>query len=472
MKQTLINSSIETIISESYKAKKPVSYFEISLFYEKTTKPEELVTHLNSIALKHVPKLVSIPSKKKSTENYPESYTFYDLITVNKNGRKCIMSSSKRKSFACLEKDCINIVSKYNYCKSCRDFKYEKEYSTFIKTNSNNTMVSLAGIHYKNVGFYISPQSTKFAQSRIWWLNPKNEVMCSEGRFIDLICSDGWKARRIHPDNLDYRQESLTFALDKPYQTGDGIWHIPLNGERGFKKEALIESDSYKLVSKYKTWSVSSDGYAVSGKVSMHRLVRNFPKGKVVDHLNRNRLDNRLSNLQIKTSKENAKNRTTNPNGYEGVKWDKDKNKWMTCYKGIEIYWTNNNKLCALCYDSVRHYVTGEIAGLNDMTQDPKEIDYWKLPSHILLKLDEIKLKYTNFHKVKACKDGWMSEATIKLGPFKTDSEAAMVRDVLLLLFPKGNEKQEFNFDPSKYTAKNMGSVIHMLFSPKTDDLF
>lgn len=86
------------------------------------------------------------------------------------------------------------------------------------------------------------------------------------------------------------------------------------------------------LVKNYK-WSVSS-GYVVArsknGHVKMHRLITQAPKGKLVDHENHDKLDNRCSNLRVCTSAENMANRVrnkTNSSGYKGVFFDKTMNR-------------------------------------------------------------------------------------------------------------------------------------------------
>ena len=53
--------------------------------------------------------------------------------------------------------------------------------------------------------------------------------------------------------------------------------------------------------------------------------------GEVVDHINRNRLDNSLENLRIVTQSENVFNKShqkNNKSGYRGVSWTSREQKW------------------------------------------------------------------------------------------------------------------------------------------------
>jgi hypothetical protein len=81
-------------------------------------------------------------------------------------------------------------------------------------------------------------------------------------------------------------------------------------------------------------WYLGSSGYPItygsydktiqfSKPVSLHRLLfGKLEKGFVVDHINRNKLDNRRDNLRICTIQENSFNKTKSTNGtnkYKGV---------------------------------------------------------------------------------------------------------------------------------------------------------
>ena len=78
--------------------------------------------------------------------------------------------------------------------------------------------------------------------------------------------------------------------------------------------------------------------------VFLHRLLTNCPDDMMVDHINRDPLDNRKSNLRIVSNQQNSMNKglqKRNTSGHKGVSWDKSKNKWYT-------YITVNYKLINL----------------------------------------------------------------------------------------------------------------------------
>ena len=76
----------------------------------------------------------------------------------------------------------------------------------------------------------------------------------------------------------------------------------------------LADAEDREKLEKY-SWCISKKGYAVAntGKkvVKMHRLILDVADpGKVVDHINHNKLDNRKENLRICTQADNTRNKT------------------------------------------------------------------------------------------------------------------------------------------------------------------
>ena len=102
-------------------------------------------------------------------------------------------------------------------------------------------------------------------------------------------------------------------------------------------KYAIIDAEDYERIAKY-NWFLSSFGYArtielIEGKdrhINMHSKIIQVEKGFVIDHANRNPLDNRKANLRQATRRQNACNKRTRPHSsiYRGVYLNKRIKKW------------------------------------------------------------------------------------------------------------------------------------------------
>jgi hypothetical protein len=98
----------------------------------------------------------------------------------------------------------------------------------------------------------------------------------------------------------------------------------------------FIDDDDHDLVSQ-SSWYLNHKGYPVSernGKhIFLHRLVMKITDPKIqVDHIKGNKLDNRKSQLRPCTNQQNQFNRGKNKNntsGFKGVKWRRDRSKWI-----------------------------------------------------------------------------------------------------------------------------------------------
>lgn len=98
----------------------------------------------------------------------------------------------------------------------------------------------------------------------------------------------------------------------------------------------------------------------------LHRWLLDNPENLVVDHINHDSLDNRISNLRAVTNAENIRNRkslqSNNKSGVNGVYWYKSRNKWHASFR------FNNQRIF------VGYYATKEEAELN-LTLKQAEIE-------------------------------------------------------------------------------------------------
>jgi len=135
-----------------------------------------------------------------------------------------------------------------------------------------------------------------------------------------------------------------------------------------------LDADKVDLVSKFK-WSIGSHGYPTSGcgknQKLMHRLIFEVDRGSIIDHINRDKLDNRVANLRIATFQENMSNKevsTVNTSGYKGICRTTD-GKWQAqiCKDRRSIYLGRyeSAELAAQAYDTAARTIHGEFAATN-----------------------------------------------------------------------------------------------------------
>src|ERR1700704_5409181 len=90
-------------------------------------------------------------------------------------------------------------------------------------------------------------------------------------------------------------------------------------------KEAIVDDTDYDFLNQFSWYFTTDTGYAKKKSpkvIGMHQLLMNPSIGMEVDHINRNKLDNRRCNLRICTVSQNRANRPLSrrsTTGYKGV---------------------------------------------------------------------------------------------------------------------------------------------------------
>jgi len=146
-----------------------------------------------------------------------------------------------------------------------------------------------------------------------------------------------------------YHKEQLTkiaMKYFKKYNVYD------LSGEYGIcylpdtNYQSIFDLEDYDLI-KNILWKTDDCGYArgydVNTKklVRMHKIITNTDKNTIVDHINRDRLDNRKENFRFASRSENrinSKTRSDNKSGIQGVRFEEGKWRVRISYNGNYVH--------------------------------------------------------------------------------------------------------------------------------------
>ena len=138
------------------------------------------------------------------------------------------------------------------------------------------------------------------------------------------------------------------------------------------KARALIDLGDIEKVGKHR-WYSTEKGYVKSqNNLRLHRLVMDATEDYLVDHINRNPLDNRKENLRVCTQAENSRNvgvSQSNTTGFKGVYFEKLNNKYRARIKydgeRISLGCFTNAVDAAIAYDKKAIELFGDFAYTN-----------------------------------------------------------------------------------------------------------
>lgn len=141
---------------------------------------------------------------------------------------------------------------------------------------------------------------------------------------------------------------------------------------------ALVDEEDFLRFSR-RSWRTNRAGYAratttVGRKAErktasflLHRLVLGASPGQWIDHINRDKLDNRRANLRLATVSQNTANHPGygHSSRYKGVTWNKRARRWQVAVQHRYVGVFASEEDAARAYDRAALAAYGEFAFLN-----------------------------------------------------------------------------------------------------------
>lgn len=218
---------------------------------------------------------------------------------------------------------------------------------------------------------------------------PKNIFFCDKTKYNVKIQYNGKIYHKRRLKTLEeaqllltkFKQDIAQIKANKAEAHNDkiitrnscGVGTIACNGV-----EILVDDDKWHELS-LMSWYISS-GYAKSinngSSIYMHRMITRAQPNDIVDHINHNKLDNRLNNLRIVHPNVNAHNRMKKINctsSFIGVSLNKNRWEANVKYQGKKYYCGvyKDEVAAAKAYNIKAIELYGEYANINKIDTNP-----------------------------------------------------------------------------------------------------
>jgi hypothetical protein len=233
-------------------------------------------------------------------------------------------------------------------CDICEDDYKVKQ----VKTYEGFLGMLLCSKHYTQVrdnGKIIDKNKSHLREERVCRVcNTEDNVIYYQKEAI-FLCRKHYDQKYLYGKIL----KRTVFDKNEIFIKEDYAEVVLYNRNHEEVARSLIDLGDVDLIREHK-WYLGSQGYPSTRIYSkngegrnfgMHKIITNTTK-EIIDHKNRNRLDNRRFNLIISNKSKNAVNsnlRANNSSGVTGVSFSKRQNKWRSYIssngKRLELGW-------------------------------------------------------------------------------------------------------------------------------------
>lgn len=181
----------------------------------------------------------------------------------------------------------------------------------------------------KRIGLCSTCYNKKLKQDKI-----ERGQLCQVDGCIDVEFSKGFCSRH-YKQMYRHGKTFRTLYEDNDYIIDGKTTYIKIYNNGEYSATSIIDTEDIDIAKQY-NWHINKGGYVTyksdtMGHIFLHRLVTKCEEDKIVDHINRNPLDNRKENLRICTQTENMQNKSiqsNNKSGHAGVFYYDKINKW------------------------------------------------------------------------------------------------------------------------------------------------
>jgi hypothetical protein len=182
------------------------------------------------------------------------------------------------------------------------------------------------------------------------------------GKDLKKVTECAWTSCSKDWNNLTITQEKLISLLDYNPDTGEFKWKVHLKQSNKYEGDIAGTSHGGGY------WAIQIEGR----RYYAHRLAWLYMYGKFpeleLDHINRDKADNRILNLREVSRSENMNNvglRVNNSSGFSNISYRKDRNKFR-------VYITKDGK-----YKALGHFSTIEDAKIALDSWNKQDILEW-----------------------------------------------------------------------------------------------